>query len=191
MLQDVKNILASSLRQVEGIELVPLSGLQGEGTDALMEACFSVYDRWRRRISTPQLNRFIHALQAAPERCPNGFKISFLTQVRARPPTFAVFAPARGLPDNMKKFLVRALRQEFDLPGVPIRLYIRDKGQGRQERLRGNGSGRHSQPPKGTTPFSQQKQHGNSPAKNPLTTNATRHRMARKRRRVGKALFKK
>ena len=49
-----------------------------------------------------------------------------MTQVNTRPPTFALFVSRPGeLPDSSRRYLVNALRQEFDLPGTPIRLMLR------------------------------------------------------------------
>jgi len=141
-----------------------MSGLRGQGTQDLMEACFRVFDRWRRRVPTPVLNRFVRALQQVPDRCPNGFKVTFITQVSARPPTFAAFAPTRGLHDHMQRFLVRALREEFDMLGVPVRLVVRDKttpGDVRKKKVMSGGD------------------------------SSKKHRAAHRRRRVGKALQKK
>jgi GTP-binding protein len=49
-----------------------------------------------------------------------------MTQANTRPPTFALFAskPAE-LPDSYRRYLVNALRADFDLPGTPIRLMLR------------------------------------------------------------------
>jgi GTP-binding protein len=49
-----------------------------------------------------------------------------MTQPNARPPTFVVFCSRPdALPESYSRYLVNALRAEFDLPGVPIRLHMR------------------------------------------------------------------
>ena len=53
-------------------------------------------------------------------------KLRYMTQANTRPPTFALFASKPGeLPDSYRRYLVNALRQDFDLPGTPIRLMLR------------------------------------------------------------------
>jgi len=49
-----------------------------------------------------------------------------MTQVNTRPPSFALFAskPAE-LPASYRRYLVNAMRREFDLPGTPIRMMLR------------------------------------------------------------------
>jgi GTP-binding protein len=48
-----------------------------------------------------------------------------MTQIKTRPPTFKLFTndPA-SITDSYKKYLLNLMRENFDLPGVPIRLYF-------------------------------------------------------------------
>ena len=49
-----------------------------------------------------------------------------MTQVKTRPPTFVLFASIPdAVPEDYKRFLVNGLRRDFDMPGTPIRLYLR------------------------------------------------------------------
>ena len=51
-----------------------------------------------------------------------------MTQAKARPPTFVLFCTrAEAVPDAYQRYLVNALREQFDLPGTPIRLTLREK----------------------------------------------------------------
>jgi GTP-binding protein len=51
-----------------------------------------------------------------------------MTQAKARPPTFVLFASrAEAIPDAYRRYVVNALRTTFDLPGTPIRLTVREK----------------------------------------------------------------
>ena len=53
-------------------------------------------------------------------------RLRYMTQVNTRPPSFALFASKPGeLPDAYRRYLTNALRQDFDLPGTPIRLMLR------------------------------------------------------------------
>jgi GTPase len=83
-------------------------------------------------VPTPALNRWLGAMQ---ERHPppvvgaRRLRLRYITQVNTRPPTFALFASKPGeLADSYRRFLVNSLRQDFDLPGTPIRLMLR-KGE--------------------------------------------------------------
>ena len=51
-----------------------------------------------------------------------------MTQPKARPPSFVLFcARSEKVPPAYKRYLVNALREQFDLPGTPIRLTLREK----------------------------------------------------------------
>jgi len=50
-----------------------------------------------------------------------------MTQAKARPPSFVLFGTRTGeLPESYTRYLVNGLRERFDLPGVPIRLVLRE-----------------------------------------------------------------
>jgi GTPase len=51
-----------------------------------------------------------------------------MTQPKARPPSFVLFCTrADGVPDAYLRYLANGLRQTFALPGVPIRIALREK----------------------------------------------------------------
>ena len=53
-------------------------------------------------------------------------KLRYITQAKARPPTFVVFGTrTEQLPEDYQRSLVTSLRETFDLPGTPIRLQLR------------------------------------------------------------------
>lgn len=54
--------------------------------------------------------------------------IRFISQVKARPPTFTLFVNNTELfDDDYQKFMKSKLTQEFNFEGVPIRFILRDK----------------------------------------------------------------
>ena len=56
-------------------------------------------------------------------------KIRYITQVSTRPPTFVAFASQpKELPKAYLRYLTNGIRETFNLPGVPIRFYLR-KGE--------------------------------------------------------------
>jgi GTP-binding protein len=117
------------LPQLAGVATVPVSGLTGEGVDKLMEAILRAHAVWNKRISTARLNRWLpEILERHPPPAVSGrrIKLRYLTQAKARPPTFVAFCSRpEALPDAWRRYLVNALRADFGLPGVPIRLTLR------------------------------------------------------------------
>ncbi len=129
LLKELREKAGRLLPQVRGAPVVPLSGLSGQGIDPLMRAVTEVYEVWNRRISTAKLNQWLgDATSANPPPAVSGrrIKIRYMTQVKARPPTFAVFGnQLDALPKSYSRYLVNNLREFFELPGVPIRMMLR------------------------------------------------------------------
>jgi GTPase len=121
--------LEESLAQMKGIPVVTLSALTGVGVDHLLPAVRAAHDVWNKRIPTGELNRwFEHALEThqAPLVSGRRLKLRYVTQAKARPPTFVVFGTrAEQTPEDYTRYLVNSLRDNFKLPGTPIRLQLR------------------------------------------------------------------
>jgi GTP-binding protein len=117
------------LPQIKGVALVPVAALTGKGLDKLMEAILAADALWNRRLPTHALNQWLQAaVEAHPPPAHSGrrIKLRYMTQANARPPTFVLFcSQPKALPDSYSRYLVNALRESFDMPGVPIRLNLR------------------------------------------------------------------
>ncbi|MBC6440316.1 MAG: ribosome biogenesis GTPase Der [Rhodospirillales bacterium] len=118
--------LGELLPQIRGVPLVTLSALNGRGTKRLMPAVVESYGHWNRRIGTADLNRWLEdAVSAHPPPVVRGgrVKLRYATQGKSRPPTFTVFGTrVSDLPDSYRRYLINRLRDDFDLPGTPLRL---------------------------------------------------------------------
>ena len=83
----------------------------------------------KKPVSTSRLNQWLlNATEDHPLPLSGGrrVKIRYITQVKARPPTFAAFVSRpTALPDSYHRYLVNSLRARFDLGGIPIRLFLR------------------------------------------------------------------
>ncbi|MEE8545878.1 MAG: ribosome biogenesis GTPase Der [Alphaproteobacteria bacterium] len=129
VLAQVRERLEESLPQARGLPVVTFSALTGRHLDRLLPAVLEIHAIWNTRVSTGVLNRWLaertarHPPPAVRGRRP---RLRFMTQVKARPPTFALFAsrPA-DLPESYLRYLVNGLRDDFGLAGVPIRISLR------------------------------------------------------------------
>jgi GTPase len=118
------------LPQVAGAPLVATSARTGEGLDRL-EAAVTEADRaWNSRVSTATLNRFLEeALQrhATPAISGRRVRIRYMTQRKARPPSFTLFGnQLDALPEAYLRYLQNGLREAFDLKGTPLRFSVRN-----------------------------------------------------------------
>ena len=121
--------MMTSLTQSRGIPVVTMSALTGQGVDRLLPAVREAYAVWNKRVGTAALNRWFEgALERHQPPLVSGrrLKLRYMTQAKARPPTFIVFGTrAEQTPEDYQRYLVNGLRESFALPGVPIRLQFR------------------------------------------------------------------
>jgi GTP-binding protein len=125
----VSDRLETSLSQLKGIEVVAFSALTGAGVDRLLPAVRRASAVWNTRVPTGALNRwFEDALARHPPPLVQGrrLKLRYVTQAKARPPTFVAFGTrAEQMPEDYQRYLSNSLRETFKLPGTPIRLQFR------------------------------------------------------------------
>ena len=121
--------LQTSLTQMRGIPVVTFSALTGAGLDRLLPAVRRAHTVWNTRVPTGELNRWFEgALERHPPPLVDGrrLKLRYITQAKARPPTFVAFGTrAEQMPEDYQRYLVNGLREHFELPGTPIRLQLR------------------------------------------------------------------
>lgn len=129
LLKSIQEKLENQLTQVRGIPCIPISAQHGKGLDQVMDAVMQMYANWNRRISTGQLNKWLSfVVENHPAPAVNGrrIRLKYMTQAKTRPPTFAVFASqASQLPESYSRYLINNLRKDFELEGVPIRIFVR------------------------------------------------------------------
>ena len=132
-----KSALAKSLReqatrllpQLRGIPFLFFSGLTGRHVDRLLPAIETVMENWSTKVKTADLNDWLkEKTQAHPPPAHHGrpTRLRYMAQTKSRPPTFVVKCSRHNaLPASYQRYLVNGLREDFGLPGVPIRLIVR------------------------------------------------------------------
>ncbi|WP_417720001.1 ribosome biogenesis GTPase Der [Salipiger sp.] len=145
-LRDLKEAFDRLLPQLRGAPLVTVSAKTGRGLDRLQAAIIKAWEVWNRRVSTGQLNRWLEGMISShPPPAPQGkrIKLRYMTQAKTRPPGFVVMCSHPDkMPESYTRYLVNGLREAFDMPGTPIRLYMRGQSdrnpyKGRRERNAG------------------------------------------------------
>lgn len=115
-----------------GLPFVTISALNNDGLDKLLSSVLKMYDNWTTRIPTSPLNRW---LQEAIDRNPPPIakegrrpKIKYATQIKTRPPTFALFLTQKlAIRENYLQYLMQDMRKTFKIEGVPIRFVLREQ----------------------------------------------------------------
>jgi len=118
------------LPQLLGAPLVAVSARTGDGIARLQAAIIEADAAWNKRIGTSTLNRFLEeALQrhATPAVSGRRVRIRYMTQAKARPPTFLLFGNQLDhLPEAYLRYLQNGLREAFGLKGTPLRFMVRN-----------------------------------------------------------------
>ncbi|MDD7969591.1 ribosome biogenesis GTPase Der [Roseinatronobacter alkalisoli] len=130
-LKALRTGLEKLLPQLKGAPLVTLSAKTGKGLDRLHAAVLQAHEVWNRRVPTARLNQWLAAMvEAHPPPAPGGrrIKLRYMTQAKTRPPGFVVMCSnPEDLPASYTRYLVNSLRDSFDMPGTPIRVYMRSQ----------------------------------------------------------------
>ncbi|MBI1317262.1 ribosome biogenesis GTPase Der [bacterium] len=120
-----------ALQPAMDIPVLFVSALTKQRLLKALEEGMAVYQRRKTRISTSKLNELLlPIIEAYPPPSIKGkyVKIKYITQLPTHHPQFVFFA---NLPQYVKepyrRFLERQLRDNFDLTGAPVDIFIRPK----------------------------------------------------------------
>ena len=109
--------------------LIFVSALSGQRVVKILDLAEQIYANASKRISTSKLNDFlawVHTAHPPLSRKKNKIKIKYMVQKKSLPPTFFLFTHSKSpLAPAYRKFLKRLIRDQFDLVGSPIRLYLK------------------------------------------------------------------
>ena len=125
----IRDKLEFALPRLRGIPVITMSAQTGKGVEKLMPAVIRQHEIWNGRVPTARLNKWLAdaiTRHAPPADKGRPVRLRYVTQAKARPPTFAAFS-SRGhaVPESYIRYLINSLREAFDLEGVPIRFFIR------------------------------------------------------------------
>lgn len=127
--EEMKLVARESLPQARGAPLVTVAALSGVGLDRVMKAVDEAHGDWTARVKTKDLNEWLYSTIARhPPPAVHGKRIKprYLTQIKARPPTFVLICSrADDMPESYKRYLVNGLREAFDLHAAPVRLIVK------------------------------------------------------------------
>ncbi|MEO0665421.1 MAG: ribosome biogenesis GTPase Der, partial [Pseudomonadota bacterium] len=131
-LAGLKEAFERLLPQLKGAPLITVSAKTGRGLDRLKAAVIRAHEVWNRRVPTAALNRWLQDMvESHPPPAPAGrrIKLRYATQAKTRPPGFVVMCSAPDkMPESYSRYLINGLREDFDMPGTPIRLTMRGQG---------------------------------------------------------------
>jgi len=116
------------------VPLVFTSALKNFGIKDLFDEIERVAEKRSLRISTSELNDFFfETIRKAPAPVwgHTNVKFYYLTQTYQKPPAFIAFANhPDGVDNSYRRFIIKNLKERFDLHGIPIRIFCM-KSRGR------------------------------------------------------------
>jgi GTP-binding protein len=96
------------MKEFGEVKVVSCSASEQDGVNDVLDAVLETHDSWSKRVSTWVLNRWIKdALLSlnAPREGGKTITVKYITQVKSRPPTFALFCNAEKIPGSFERFL--------------------------------------------------------------------------------------
>jgi GTP-binding protein len=117
--------------------VLQISALEGRGVDKVLPLAWRLHTQASRRISTPEINRFLQDAEEGhppPRSGGQSVRLYYAAQVTVRPPTFVFHANRpEGVPASYRRYLANSLRDRFALE-VPVKLIFRRRGRSRRSR---------------------------------------------------------
>jgi GTP-binding protein len=118
----------------DDVPVVFTSAKTGHGINEMLEKLEWVNQKLSCKISTSDLNEFFFEVirkAPAPVWGITNVKFYYITQTRQRPPAFIAFANhPDGVDNSYRRFLIKNMKDKFDLPGIPLRIFVmRSRGK--------------------------------------------------------------
>jgi len=128
LLLDYEGIIRKKLKFLSYAPIVFLSAKTGDRAQKLYPLIDKVAAARKRKISTPELNRWLKTVDLQRGTTPKSrpVRIYYVTQAKTSPPTFLLFTNQRTqMHFSFERFLENQLREKFDFVGTPIRFVQR------------------------------------------------------------------
>ena len=128
------NDIRTALAYMPYAPIIYVSALTGQRVANIYEMIVNVYNEARKRITTGMLNDLLNDAMTRvqpPSDKGKRLKIYYMTQTSVAPPTFVIFCNSEELFHfSYRRYLENCLRDTFGFAGTPIKLVIRQRGDG-------------------------------------------------------------
>jgi len=135
-----KDRVAREFHFFPDIPIAFVSAKTGRGLKDMFDLVVDTEMKLTKRISTRDLNDFfMDVIRQAPAPVwgTQNVKFYYLTQTNQRPPAFIAFANhPDGVTPAYRRFLAKRIQEQFDLRGIPIRIFVMSGSHGQRRRLR-------------------------------------------------------
>jgi GTP-binding protein len=120
-MSEYKDRLIKNLRVIRNFPVVFTSCNTGRNVKSTLDVIWSVYEKSKTFIEPDKLARMLASLNSAGEIVKKRIKFIYLTQEGVKPPRFILgLKSAKGLSENLKRFVTNFFRMAYDFEGTPI-----------------------------------------------------------------------
>lgn len=133
LLLDYEELIRNKLKFLSYAPIVFLSAKSGDRTQKLYPLIDKVAAERKKKISTPELNRWLKSIDLQRGTNPKArpVKIYYVTQAKTAPPVFLLFTnQQKPLHFSYERFLENEFRAKFDFTGTPIKFIQRVRKRG-------------------------------------------------------------
>ena len=129
--RDYEKLLRQKLAPFNDVPIIFISATEKIRIFQAMETALKVYENRQQKIPTSKLNEVMQkAIESyhAPVVRGHAVKIKFVTQLPTVVPSFAFFCNyPNDIKTPYKNYLENQMRENFELTGVPVRIFFRKK----------------------------------------------------------------
>ena len=130
-LKEYERALRSRIAPFDDVPIIFTSVMKMQRIQDVLDAVTEVYANYSQKIPTARLNEaLLPIIEETPPPMWKGkyVKIKYITQLPTRFPAFAFFCNLpQYIKDPYKRFLENKLRENFNLSGCPVQIYLRQK----------------------------------------------------------------
>jgi GTPase len=128
LLGEYEELIRKKLKFLSYAPIVFVSAKTGDRAQKLYPLIDQVAVARKRKISTPELNRWLKSVDLQRGTTPKSrpVRIYYITQAKTSPPTFVIFTNQKTpLHFSFQRFLENQMREEFEFIGTPLRFVQR------------------------------------------------------------------
>jgi len=129
--QEYEKSLRERLKNLSYIPIITISCLTKLRVHQVIQVALSVFLERNKRIPTAELNEKLGTiLREQPPLVKDNkmIRVHYVTQVKASPPTFALFTNRpQAIEENYKRFVEHKIREQYGFLGMPLTIIVRKK----------------------------------------------------------------
>jgi GTP-binding protein len=129
--EKIKKDIQEKLAPIDYLPIIFSSVVTKQRIFQVVEKAVEVFDNKTKKVPTSKLNDIMQReIQHNPPPSMKGkfIQIKYITQVKARYPSFAFFCNhPQYIQESYQRFLENKIREHFDFEGVPVRLIFKQK----------------------------------------------------------------